>query len=313
MNGDVFVFHSTFSEWKELFWNKQVHSARMSTHQYGLEIMSIVLSAPLLTGRVRFPMYEEMKSKYAIKNKRNRIVHESIGNIDQKKVYTHAFDPINHRFMGSDGLCMGKVAESFLITSQAEMTEILASRGMEGLLVIDQDSVDLSGINAVAMEAHLSNFDSNLDLTCLTDDKVVDTIKRLYTINVADIEETRLPRVLTFIEARFLLACGVRFNGVVALVSYSLIPIEFTEDSYENYSNIAHYAKAVGLEMHVSANNRVHIKGSGHTAEQFFAMTEEDPRLCKDRIKIRTIGTDTIEIQHPSDKISTLAHTEFTQ
>ncbi|KAJ1620426.1 hypothetical protein T492DRAFT_847799 [Pavlovales sp. CCMP2436] len=211
MNGDVFVFHSAFSEWKELFWDQQVHSAHMSTHQYGLEIMSIVLSPPLLTCHARFPMYEEMKSKYAIKNKRNRIVHESIGNIDQKKAYTYAFDPINRRFMGSD------------------------------------DSVDLSGINAVEMEAHLSDFYPNLDLACLTDETVAHTIRRLYTINVADIQETRLPRVLTFMEARFLLACGVRFNGLVALVSYSLIPIELTEDSYEKYSNIAHYAKAVGL------------------------------------------------------------------
>ncbi|KAJ1627348.1 hypothetical protein T492DRAFT_842423 [Pavlovales sp. CCMP2436] len=307
-NGDVFVFHSEFSEWKELFWDKQVQGARMNTQQYSLAILSIVVSASLLTGRARFQLYDDMKSKYAIKSTRNRIVHQSIGNFDQEKAYIHAFDPINHRFMGSEGLCMGRVAESFLITSRQEMIDMLAAKGLEGLLVIDQDSVDLTGINAAAMEEHLSSFNQNLDLSGLTDEIVADTIKRLYTIKVVDIEETRLPRVLTFIEARFLMACGVLFNGLVALVSYSLIPIKCTADSHQKYSNISHYAKAVGLGMHVNTNNRVHINGTKHTAEQFFAMAKEDPRLNKDRICIRTLGRGTIEIQHPSDKINTLAH-----
>ncbi|KAJ1631553.1 hypothetical protein T492DRAFT_839088 [Pavlovales sp. CCMP2436] len=48
--------------------------------------------------------------------------------------------------------------------------------------------------------------------------------------------------------------------------------------------------------------------GVFHTAEQFFAMANEDPRLHKDRICIRTLGKGTIEIKHPSDKINTLAH-----
>ncbi|KAJ1627452.1 hypothetical protein T492DRAFT_1120819 [Pavlovales sp. CCMP2436] len=245
LNGDVFVFHSEFSEWKELFWDKQVQFARMNTQQYSMAVISIVVSAPLLTGRARFQLYDEVESKFAIKSTRNRIVHKSIGNFDQAKAYTHAFDPINHRFMGSEGLCMGTVAESFLITSQQEMVDMLAAKGLEGLLVIDQDNVDLTGINAIAMEEHLSSFDANLDLSGLTDEKVADTIRRLYTINVVDVEETCLPRVLTFIEARFLMACGVRFNGLVAL--------------------------AVVLGMHVNCNNRVHINGSNHTAQQFFA------------------------------------------
>ncbi|KAJ1627008.1 hypothetical protein T492DRAFT_842697 [Pavlovales sp. CCMP2436] len=292
LNGDVFAFHSEFSEWKEQFWDKQVQFARMNTQQYSMAIISIVVSAPLLTGRARFQLYDEVESKFTIKNTRNRIVHKSIRNFNQAKAYTHAFDQINHRFMGSEGLCMGKVAESFLITSQQEMVDMLAAKGLEGLLVIDQDSVDLTGINAIAMEEHLSSFDANLDSSGLTAEKVADTIKRLYTSNVVDVEETRLPRVLTFIEARFLMACGVRFNGLVTL----------------KYSNIPHYAKAVGLGMHVNCNNRVHITGSNHTAQQFFAMANEDPRLHKDRISIRTLGRNTIEIQHPSDKINTLAH-----
>ncbi|KAJ1621613.1 hypothetical protein T492DRAFT_846916 [Pavlovales sp. CCMP2436] len=280
LNGDVFTFHSEFSEWKDKFWDKQVN----------------IVSAALLTGRARFQLYNEIASKYTVTEPKTRIVHESIGNFDQKKAYTHAFDSINHRFMGSEGLCMEKVAESFLITSQQEMIDMLKAKGLEGLLVIDQDSVDLTGINAIEMENHFRTFDEDLDLSGLTDEKVADTIKRLYTINVADEEETRLPRVLTFIEARFLMACAV------------LIPIEFTEESYEKYGNIAHYAKAVGLGMHVHCNNRVHINGSAHTAQQFFAMANEDPRLRKDRIRIRTLGQNTIEIEHPSDKISTLAH-----
>ncbi|KAJ1629632.1 hypothetical protein T492DRAFT_840651 [Pavlovales sp. CCMP2436] len=273
-----------------------------------MAVISIVVSAPLLTVRARFQLYDEVASKYTVTEPKSRIIHESIGNFDQKKAYTHAFDPINHRFMGSEGLCMGKVAESFLITSQQEMIDMLKAKGLEGLLVIDQDSVDLTGINAVEMENHLRTFDGDLDSSGLTDEKVADTIKRLYTINVADEEETRLPRVLTFIEARFLMACGVNFKGLIALVSYSLIPIEFTKESYEKYGNIAHYAKAVGLGMHLHCNNRVHINGSAHTAQQFFAMANEDPRLRKDRIRIRTLGQNTIEIEHPSDKISTLAH-----
>ncbi|KAJ1621262.1 hypothetical protein T492DRAFT_847170 [Pavlovales sp. CCMP2436] len=237
LDGEVFAFHSEFSEWKEKFWNDQVNSSRMSTQQYDMAIISIVVSAPLLTGRARFQMYDEVASKYTVRTPKTRIVHKSIGNFDQKKAYTHAFDPINHRFMGSEGLCMGKVAESFIITSQQEMVDMLQAKGLEGLLVIDQDSVDLTGINAVEMEEHLRTFDEGLDLSGLTTEKVADTIKRLYTINVADVEETRFPRVLTFIEARFLMACGVRFNGLIALVSYSLIPIKFTEESYENNSS----------------------------------------------------------------------------
>ncbi|KAJ1634051.1 hypothetical protein T492DRAFT_837106 [Pavlovales sp. CCMP2436] len=289
LKGDVFTFHSEFSEWKEEFWNKQVNNSRMNTTQYDMSVISIVVSSALLTGRARFQLYNEIASKYTVTEPKTCIMHESIGNFDQKKAYTHAFDSINHRFMGSEGLCMGKVAESFLITSQQEMIDMLNASGIEGLLVIDQNSVNLTGINAIEMENHFRNFDDNLDLSRLTNEKVADTIKRLYTIIVADEEETRLPRVLTFIEARFLIACGVSFTGLIALVSYSLIPIEFTEESYEKYGNIAHYAKAVGLE---------------HTAQQFFAMAKEDPRLSKDRIQIRTLGQNTIEIEHPSDKIS---------
>ncbi|KAJ1639395.1 hypothetical protein T492DRAFT_1118006 [Pavlovales sp. CCMP2436] len=304
LNGDVFTFHNEFSEWKEEFWNKQVNNSRMNTTQYDMSVISIVVSSALLTGRARFKLYNEIASKYTVTEPKTCIMHESIGNFDQKKAYTHAFDSINHRFMGSEGMCMGKVAESFLITSQQEMIDMLNASGIEGLLVIDQNSVNLTGINAIEMKNHFRNFDDNLDLSRLTNEKVADTIKRLYTINVVDEEETRLPRVLTFIEARFLIACGVSFTGLIALVSYSLIPIEFTEESYEKYGNIAHYAKAVGLGMHIHCNNRVHINGSEHTAQQFFAMAKGDPRLNKERIQIRTLGQNTIEIEHPSDKIS---------
>jgi len=308
LSGEVFAFHNEFSEWKKEFWDKQVNKSRMNTTQYDMPVISIIVASALLTGRARFQLYNEIASKYTVTEPHTCIVHKSIGNFDQKKAYTHAFDSINHRFMGSEGLCMGKIAESFLITNQQEMIDMLDASGIEGLLVIDQDSVDLTCINSIEMKKHFRNFDDNLDLSQLTDEKVADTIKRLYTINVVDKEETRLPRVLTFIEARFLIACGVTFTGLIALVSYNLIPIEFTEESYEKYGNIAHYAKAVGLGMHIHCNNRVQINGSKTTAHQFFRMALEDPKLNARRIQIKTIGQDTIEIEHPANKISTLAH-----
>ncbi|KAJ1637923.1 hypothetical protein T492DRAFT_1140269 [Pavlovales sp. CCMP2436] len=217
LSGEVFAFHNEFSEWKKEFWDKQVNKSRMNTTQYDMPVISIIVASALLTGRARFQLYNEIASKYTVTEPHTCIVHKSIGNFDQKKAYTHAFDSINHRFMGSEGLCMGKIAESFLITNQQEMIDMLDASGIEGLLVIDQDSVDLTCINSIEMKKHFRNFDDNLDLSQLTDEKVADTIKRLYTINVVDKEETRLPRVLTFIEARFLIACGVTFTGLIAL------------------------------------------------------------------------------------------------
>ncbi|KAJ1636656.1 hypothetical protein T492DRAFT_861204 [Pavlovales sp. CCMP2436] len=74
--------------------------------------------------------------------------------------------------------------------------------GIEGLLVIDQASVDYSQVSAHTIVEHLLLLDDQLDVS-----------QKLGPIP---------PRVMTFMEARFWLAYGVCFDGLVALVSYDL-------------------------------------------------------------------------------------------
>ncbi|KAJ1619606.1 hypothetical protein T492DRAFT_848435 [Pavlovales sp. CCMP2436] len=94
------------------------------------------------------------------------------------------------------------------------------------------------------------------------------------------------PNVITFIEARFWVMCGVEFDGIAAMVSYDSVEIKWDETSYVVENGIRHYAKA--------------ITGSMEIAHEFAELAANDPNLDDSRVKIRIVGNGCIEIEHPA-------------
>ncbi|KAJ1636682.1 hypothetical protein T492DRAFT_1128565 [Pavlovales sp. CCMP2436] len=71
---------------------------------------------------------------------------------------------------------------------------------------------------------------------------------------------------------------------------------------------IRHYAKAVGVGMSTSLNSRFHMCGTEVQAQQYYSLALEDPNLDETRVHIRTVGENTIEIEHPLGGVNTTAH-----
>jgi hypothetical protein len=129
---------------------------------------------------------------------------------------------------------------------------MLAAPGIEGLLYIDRTSVDYTELSTDKVAAHLLSTDPFLDVAGLSTQSMIDSFNSVYTTREAHTQPARAPDVRTFIEARFWIMCGVKFDGVVALVSYDSLEIKWDESSYEKENGIRHYAKAVGAGMRTS-------------------------------------------------------------
>ncbi|KAJ1625114.1 hypothetical protein T492DRAFT_844215 [Pavlovales sp. CCMP2436] len=80
-----------------------------------------------------------------------------------------------------------------------------------------------------------------------------------------DLLGTPAPNVITSIEARFWVMCGVKFTGIAAM--------------------------AVGAGMRASTTECFHITGSIEKAYEFAELAANDPNLDDSRVKIRIIGT----------------------
>eukprot|EP00302_Diacronema_sp_CCMP2436_P040984 CAMPEP_0180023976 /NCGR_PEP_ID=MMETSP0984-20121128/23840_1 /TAXON_ID=483367 /ORGANISM="non described non described, Strain CCMP 2436" /LENGTH=452 /DNA_ID=CAMNT_0021948439 /DNA_START=178 /DNA_END=1532 /DNA_ORIENTATION=+ len=92
------------------------------------------------------------------------------------------------------------------------------------------------------------------------------------------------------------------------MVSYDSVPISWDDTSHTKEGGIRHYAKAVGVGMSTSFNSRFHMSGTEVQAQQYYALALEDPNLDETRVHIRTVGENTIEIEHPLGGVNTTAH-----
>lgn len=227
-------------------------------------------------------------------------------NIDQSKAYTRAFENMGS-FLSKSGHSIGKISEAFLIGlflltgGLDEATYILGRPNIEGLMYVDRASFDFSQVHTSSIAAHLLSIIAALDISCLSVQSMLDTLRSVYTTSIAHDQTLCAPSVLTFIEARFLLACGVTFIPHVALVSYESLPISRDKSSYESENGIRHYARAVGAGMRTSLNERFQIMRTHLQADQFYPIAQQQsPRdVASNRIKIRAIGGERIEIEHP--------------
>ncbi|KAJ1616930.1 hypothetical protein T492DRAFT_1152157 [Pavlovales sp. CCMP2436] len=139
--------------------------------------------------------------------------------------------------------------------------------------------------------------------------KIQETLTNVYTTKIArsyevddrgfyKLQAPTVPKILTFPEARFWLMCGVTFEAHIAMVSFDSVPISWDETSHTKEGGIRHYAKAVGVGMSTSLSSRFHMCGTEVQAQQYYALALEDPNLDETRVHIRTVGENTIEIEH---------------
>ncbi|KAJ1617201.1 hypothetical protein T492DRAFT_850271 [Pavlovales sp. CCMP2436] len=93
--------------------------------------------------------------------------------------------------MGTLGKCIGKIKESFLLSSQEEMLGMLEQKESEGILIINKDSVDFThgGID----KRHVLRINKELDTFFISDEK-----------------------------ARFWVMCCVKFDGIAAVIIGSI-------------------------------------------------------------------------------------------
>ncbi|KAJ1626392.1 hypothetical protein T492DRAFT_843224 [Pavlovales sp. CCMP2436] len=290
-------------------------------------VFSAAIRSVLLTARCKFPLFGTFvhgKKDVVVEKAINQFHDERLMNIDQSKAYTRAFDPCMDEFLGTPGMCIGKIQESFLLASQEEMHAMLAQKGLEGLVTIKKDSVYFTQVKTDKLMAFVLRINPEFDTQFITVEKIRETMEPctwdLYSGRVLPRSLPSAPSVLTFIEARFWAMCGVKFDGLAAIVSYNNIKIEW--DSYNNIkiewdssshvseNGIRHYAKAVGAGMRTSITERFQLTGSVIQAEEFAALAADDPNLDALRIKIRSIGSDVnvIEIEHPVSGVNTSAH-----
>ncbi|KAJ1627283.1 hypothetical protein T492DRAFT_842475 [Pavlovales sp. CCMP2436] len=216
------------------------------------------------------------------------------------------------------GCCIGKISEVFSLSSQEEMKDMLSQK-IEGLLAINTSTVDFSTVCSEKIIKCLRIETPNLNTDFITAEKIHETLTNVYTTKIArsyevddrgfeKLQAPTVPKILTFPEARFWLMCGVTFEAHIAMVSYDSVPISWDETSHTKEGGIRHYAKAVGVGMSTSLNSRFHISGTEVQAQQYYALALEDPNLDETRVNIRTVGENTIEIEHPLAGVNTTAH-----
>ncbi|KAJ1629962.1 hypothetical protein T492DRAFT_872615 [Pavlovales sp. CCMP2436] len=187
--------------------------------------------------------------------------------------------------------------KNFMCTSEAtiKLTEIEMKKRFvtSGEMCILTGRARFENYESIAAEhtnedKHLLALDDQLDTSQVTAAKMKDTLRRLYTTEIANrFDEVTLeplgpvpPRVMTFMEARFWLACGVLFDGLVAL-----------------------------FWLMANADSRLQ-NAPGFKAEQIDDATPDPAQAntpAKTPVKIRTIATHTIEMEFPVKNISTYA------
>ncbi|KAJ1640307.1 hypothetical protein T492DRAFT_1135388 [Pavlovales sp. CCMP2436] len=253
-----------------------------------------------------------------LRQKKPRITAENIINIDQSKAYTRAFDQCMTPFLASPGCCIGKISEVFALSSHEEMKDMLSQK-IEGLLAINTSTVDFSTVCSEKIIEYLRTETPDLNTDYITAAKIHETLTNVYTTKIArsyevddrgfyKLQAPTVPKILTFPEARFWLMCGVTFEAHIAMVSYDTVPISWDDTSHTKEGGIRHYAKAVGVGMSTSLNSRFHMSGTEVQAQQYYALALEDPNLDETRVHIRTVGENTIEIEHPLGGVNTTAH-----
>jgi len=170
------------------------------------------------------------------------------------------------------------------------------ARSIEGLLYINRDSVDFSQVSVDRVADHLDSVAPGRDKTHLTAAHLRECLLAVY--NTARGEgEREAPHVITFIEARFWVMCGARFEALAALVSFTPLKITFDESSHGIHNGITHYAQAVGSGMRSNMNHVFQMRGTEVEARQYEALSRSDPEALMRR-RIMVVGDDTIEFMH---------------
>ncbi|KAJ1637915.1 hypothetical protein T492DRAFT_834074 [Pavlovales sp. CCMP2436] len=331
-DGTVYALQTPYNLWADEKWKPQIKRATtINSADIDPVIFCACIQAVLLTGRCRFELYDtfprgEPEDKEIelygddtdLRQTKPRITSEHIINIDQSKAYTRAFDQCMTPFLATPGCCIGKISEVFSLSSQEEMKDMLSQK-IEGLLAINTSTVDFSTVCSEKIIKYLRLETPDLNTDFITAEKIHETLTNVYTTKIArsyevddcgfeKLQPPTVPKILTFPEARFWVMCGVTFQAHIAMVSYDSVPISWDEKPYTKEGGIRHYAKAVGVGMSTNLNSRFHISGSEVQAQQYYALALEDPNLDETRVNIRTVGENTIEIEHPLAGVNTTAH-----
>ncbi|KAJ1620145.1 hypothetical protein T492DRAFT_848030 [Pavlovales sp. CCMP2436] len=333
-DGTVYALQTPYNLWANEKWKPQIKRATMNSADVGPDVFCACIQAVLLTGRCRFELYDtfprgepedretELDGDDAeLRQTKPRINAENIINIDQSKAYTRAFDPCMTPFLASPGCCIGKISEVFALSSHKEMKDMLSQK-IEGLLAINTSTVDFSTVCSEKIIEYLRTETPDLNTDYITAAKIHETLTNVYTTKIArsyevddrgfyKLQAPTVPKILTFPEARFWLMCGVTFQAHIAMISYDSVPISWDDTSHTKEGGIRHYAKAVGVGMSTSLNSRFHMSGTEVQAQQYYALALEDPNLDETRVHIRTVGENTIEIEHPLGGVNTTAHHSY--
>ncbi|KAJ1637242.1 hypothetical protein T492DRAFT_834609 [Pavlovales sp. CCMP2436] len=252
MDGTHYALETLYSIWSREVWRPQITNATMNSDNVGIVVFSAAIKSVLLIARCKFPLFFEFTKNLKdikVEKQINQFQDDCLLNIDQSKTYTRAFDPCIDDLLGTP----------------EKMFDMLEQKGIEGLFIIDKESVDFDHVN--------------------------------FYINLLHQHQSSpsAPNVLIFVEARFLVMCGVKFAGIAAMVSYDSIEIKWDETSHVAENGIRHYAKAVGA-------------GSTEKAYEFAELAANDQNLDNTRVKIIIVGSKFIEIEHPVNGVNTTAH-----
>ncbi|KAJ1619951.1 hypothetical protein T492DRAFT_848170 [Pavlovales sp. CCMP2436] len=165
--------------------------------------------------------------------------------------------------LGTSGKCIGKIQESFLLSSPEEMLGMLEQKGIEGLLIINKESVDFGSVSIDKIKKHVLRISSEINVSYITAEKSPPSV----------------PNVLIFVEARFWVMCGVKFTSIAAMVSY-----DFIEGNWNQA-----FRKSC-RRSYARKHHRV-SPGSIYKALDFAELLDDDHQnLDKTRVKIRMVG-----------------------
>ncbi|KAJ1617138.1 hypothetical protein T492DRAFT_850314 [Pavlovales sp. CCMP2436] len=333
-DGTVYALQTPYNFWANEKWKPQIKRATMNSADIAPEVFWACIHSVLLTGRCRFELYDTFPrgepedreieldgDDEELRQMKPRITDENIINIDQSKAYTRAFDPCMSPFLATPGCCIGKISEVFSLSSREEMKDMLSQK-IEGLLAINTSTVDFSTVCSEKIIEYLRIDTPDLNTDYITAAKIHETLTNVYTTKIArsykvddrgfeKLQAPTVPKILTFPEARFWLMCGLTFEAHIAMISYDSVPISWDDTSHTKEGGIRHYAKAVGVGMSTSLNSRFHMSGTEVQAQQYYALALEDPNLDETRVRIRTVGENTIEIEHPLAGVNTTAHHSY--
>ncbi|KAJ1629946.1 hypothetical protein T492DRAFT_840408 [Pavlovales sp. CCMP2436] len=175
---------------------------------------------------------------------------------------------------------------------------MLEQKGIEELLIIDKESVDFDHVSIDKLKRHVLRINNEMNVSFITVKKIAVADKEtvdFFTGELLPQSSPSAPNVLTFVEARFWVMCGVKFKGIAAMVSYDSIELRWDETSHVIENGIRLYAKAVGAGMRASTTECFQITRSMEKAYEFAELVANDQNLDKTRVKIRIIGTQRIQ------------------